>query len=350
MVLQCHEKWLHRHEVNLVGAATLHKEKPMEMDISRTLQRLPAAALLLFCALLLLSASSSKADQSSISVEARLATPATISLGEPIMLYYKLSNLSSDEKLVVLSGSYNTAWYTLGLKDQAGNSVRLIPDTRPLNPPGPHSGDVGIYATSDSRDSWRDGYVVATKSFSVPRPGKYVLTMHVQAHYTLVPPTLENSVLMKNLISETGAILAQDFSFPLTVTPADPIVLQAKANALKEAISNEKSSTLLLPKMDALFSMPEAQAAPIWQQMAMQAKPMDRDLIASKVAGLNSNTAADILFKMMDNPLTNSAFVSTKLSEIYNAGNSALRDHIKSAAAQRGMQLPDKVAVPQVID
>ena len=266
------------------------------------------------------------------------------------MLHYKLSNLSSNEQLVVLSRIYNTAWYTLGLKDQAGNPVRLTPDTRPLNSPGAHSGDVNIYATSDRRDSWRDGYIVATKSFSVPGPGKYVLTMHVQAPYALVAPTLEDPVLMKSLINSAGTVLTQDFSFPLMVTATDPVVLQAKANALKEAISKELNSTILLPEMDELFSMPEAQAGPVWEDMAIHAKPMDRDLIAKKVADLHSNKGVDILFEMMGNPATNSAFVSTKLSEIYNEGDTALRGHIKSAAAQRGTQLPDKISLRQVID
>jgi len=322
----------------------------MEMNPSTTLQRFSAVAFTLFCTLIFLPAASSQADQAPMAVEASLATPATISLGEPIMLHYKRSNLSSDEKLVVLIGIYKTGWYTLGLKDQAGNQVRLIPDTRPLNPRGPHSGDVGIYATSDQRDSWRDGYIVATKSFTVPHPGKYVLTMHVQASYTLVAPMLEDPVQMKSLIASAGTVLTQDFSFPLTVTAADPLVLQAKAKALKEAISKELSSTLLLPEMDELFSMPEAQAGPVWEEMAVQAKPMDRDLIADKVAGLHSSRAADILFKMRDNPTTDSGFVNDKLSEIYNGGDVPLREHIKAAAAQRGIQLPDKISIPQVID
>ena len=322
----------------------------MKMNPSTTLQRSFAVAFTLICTVLLLPVSSSQADQAPMAVTASLATPATISLGEPIMLHYKLSNLSPDEKLVVLSGIYNTGWYTLGLKDQAGNPVRLIPDTRPLNPPGLHAGDVGIYATSDQRDSWRDGYIVATKSFTVPRPGKYLLTMHVQAPYTLVAPTLEDPVQMKSLIDSAGTVLTEDFSFPLTVTTADPVVLQAKAKALEEAISKEKNGTILLPEMDELFSMPEAQAGPIWEEMATQAKPMDRDLIANKVASLNSNKAADILFKMMDNPATDSGFVNDKLSEIYNGGDVLLREHIKTAAAQRGIQLPDKISMPQVID
>ncbi len=313
-------------------------------------QHFSAATSLLFCTLLFLPASSIRADQAPMLVEARLATPATISLGEPIMLRYKLSNLSSDEQLVVLSGIYNTAWYTLGLKDQTGSSVRLIPDTRPLNPPGAHSGDVSSYAISNQRDGWQINYIVATKSFTVPHPGKYVLTMHVRAPYTLVTPTLENPNQMKSLMTSAGTVLTQDFIFPLTVTAADPVVLQAKAKALEEAISKELNSTILLPEMDELFSMPEAQAGPIWEEMAVRAKPMYRDLIAGKVAGLHSNMAADILFKMMNNPATNSGFVSTKLSEIYNAGDPGLREHIKSAAAQRGIQLPDKISLPTVID
>jgi len=322
----------------------------MEMNTSRTRQRFSAVAFTLFCTLIFLPAASSRADQAPMTVEASLATPATISLGEPIMLHYKLSNLSSDEQLVVLIGIYNTTWYTLGLKDQSGNPVRLIPDTRPLNPRGSHPGDVGMYATSGQRDSWRDGYIVATKSFTVPHPGKYVLIMHVQASYTLVAPTLEDSVQMKSLIASAGTVLTEDFSFPLTVTAADPVVLQAKAKALKEAIGKELSSTLLLPEMDELFSMPEAQAGPIWEDMAIKAKPMDRDLIANKVAGLHSNKGADILFKMRDNPATDSGFVNDKLSEIYNGGDVPLREHIKAAAAQRGIQLPDKISLPQVID
>lgn len=322
----------------------------MEINPSTTRQRFSAVAFTLFCTLIFLSAASSRADQAPMAVEVNLATPATISLGEPIMLHYKISNLSPDEKLVVLIGIYNTRWYTLGLKDQAGNQVRLIPDTRPLNPRGFHSGDVSIYATSGQGDSWRDRYIVATRSFSVPHPGKYVLTMNVQAPYALVAPALEDPVQMKSLIASAGTVLTQDFSFPLTVTAADPLVLQAKAKALKEAISKELNSTLLLPEMDELFSMPEAQAGPVWEDMAIHAKPMDSGLIANKLAGLHSNKGADILFKMMDNPATNNDFVSTRLSEIYNAGDAALREHIKSSAVQRGTQLPDKIDLPIVID
>ena len=152
----------------------------MKIALLTTTQRLAAVVVPLPCILLSLVVSPSRADPSPMSVAVHLATPSTISLGEPIMLHYKLSNLSSDEKLVIQSGIYDTAWYTMGLKDQAGKLVHLIPDTRPLDPPGLHAGDIGIYATSDQRDSWRDGYIVATKSFSVPRPGKYLLTVHVR--------------------------------------------------------------------------------------------------------------------------------------------------------------------------
>jgi len=322
----------------------------MKTTLSTTQQGLCIAAFSLCCTVLFLSASSCQADQAPMSVEATLVTPATITLGEPITLRYKLSNSSGDQKLTVLSGIYNTAWYTLSLKDTKGSQVPLIPDTRPLNPPGFHAGDVATFATAESRDSWQDGYIVASKSLSVPRSGKYILTLHIHASYTLVAPTLENPVLMKTMMNSAGTVFFQDFNFPLTVTTANPTVLQAKANALKEAIDKEQSSALLRPEMDELFSMPEAQASPVWEKMALQAGPMSKDLIADKLANLHSKGAADILLKMIDNPQSNSEFVSRRLSEVYNGGDPTLRDHIKSAALQKGIQLPDQITLPQVTD
>lgn len=309
-----------------------------------------AGVCLLWCTLFLLSASSCLADQAPILIEVSSATPATVSLGEPIMLHYKMSNLSATEHLAVLSGVYNTGWYTLSLKNGSGAQVALVEDTRPLNPPGFHAGDISVYATSDLRDSWQDGYIVASKSFSMPSAGKYVLTVHVHAPYALVAPTLRNPVLVKSMIKADGSAFVQDFSFPLTVTAANPAVLQAKAKTLKGLIEKEQSSTLLLPEMDELFSMPEAQAGSVWETMALEASPMNRDLIADKLGALHSSEAADILFKMIDNPASNSVFVSRRLSEIYNDGNPALREHVKSVAAQKGIQLPEQISIPLVID
>ena len=322
----------------------------MKASFLTIMHRFCIATFSLCCTLPLLLGPSARADQDPMSVEATLATPATLTLGEPIALHYKLSNLSCDEHLAVLTGIYNTQWYTLGLQDAQGRQVPAVPDTRPLDPPGLHAGDVNNFAVSASRDGWQDGYIVASKSFSVPRPGKYVLTLHVHAAYTLVAPTLENPVLMKSMIRSAETIYTQDFQFPLTVTAANPTRLQAKANALKEAIAKEQSSVLLLPEMDELFSMPEAQASSVWEEIALQAGPMNRDLIADHLANLHTSKAADILFKMLDNPAGSSSFVSEKLAETYNNGNPALREHIKSVAAQKGVQLPQQVVIPQVID
>lgn len=318
----------------------------MATSLSITRKRLSVAASSFCCTLIFAPASFGQADPAPLSVEVSLASPATFSLGEPVVLQYKLSNLSSDEKLAVLSGTHSTSWYTLTLTDQAGNQVRQTPNVSPSAPSGYHAGDVSIYAAGDHSES----YTVASKSISILCPGRYTLTVHVQAPYTLVAPPLENPVLIKAMMNSAGTVLNQDFSFPLNVTAANPVLLQAKANALREEISKEQSSARLLPEMDELFSMPEAQAGSIWEELAVQAKPMDRDLIADKVAGLRSNKAVDILFKMIDNPLSNSGFVSRRLSEVYNGGDFALREHIKSAAAQRGIHPPDKVNVPQVID
>lgn len=316
----------------------------------KVFRHLFSAVSLLCYAAAFFPATSCQAEQEPMSADVALVTPATFSLGEPIMLHYKLANLSSTEKLAILRGIYNTGWYTLSMKSVAGDRVALIPDERPLDPPGLHSGDVGVYAASDGRDSWQDGYIVVSKFFAVQHPGKYLLTVHVRASYALVAPTQENPVVMKDLINSDGTTLIQDFSFPLTVTATNPAILQAKANTLKGAIEKEQTSTLLLPEMDELFSMPEAQASSVWETMALEARPMNRDLIANKLGTLHSTKAADILFKMIDNPASNSVFVSHRLSEVYNDGSPALREHIKSVAARKGIQLPEQIALPQVID
>ena len=276
----------------------------------------------------------------------QLTTNASLTLGEPVILHAEMLNPSEEQKLWVRTGLYQSDWYTLSLVDQWGRSEAAIPDLRTREPAGAHGFDITIVQPSSSVPI----DIVATRFLPIVRPGKYFLKVHVYTSYTQTEAASEDVTQAQGQIKSGKSILAEDFTFPLTVTPADPVSLQNKANELKQDILKKPGSKSHYADIDALFSMSEVVAWTAWQSLADEGNSSTQEIVADKLANLHSSKAVDILFRMKDNPTSNSEIISTKLSEIYNAGDPVLRDHIKAVAAEKGITLPEKIALPQVID
>ncbi len=276
----------------------------------------------------------------------QITTGAKLTLGEPVILRAEITNPLVGQSLWVQTGWYAADWYTLSLVDSAGNPVAALPDTRTREARGALGPSLKIV----SPDSTAPLDIVATSYLPIPHPGKYLLKVHVQAPYALEEVSAENFPQVQHQLKSGETALVGDFVFPLTVGPADPSVLQSKANALVQNIFTQTVGKSHDTDLDALFSMPEPIAWTSWQRLADKGNADTQDRVADHLARLHTSKAADILFKMLDSPSGDGSFVSEKLAEIYNHGGLALREHIKASAAQRSVQLPEQISVPQAID
>lgn len=274
-----------------------------------------------------------------LDVQASLSTRPTIVQGDPIILHYRISN-TSDQKVGMHWGVYRTEWYTLHLTDAAGRMTSSLADPRPRDPQGLHASPQGFLASGKGTD----GFIVVSRFLAVPRPGRYTLTMRVHISYAIVEPEEENPVRLKGLLQDSGTNLTQDYTFPLIITASNTDRLRSTAEALCQSIIQEKYGPRHKALMEALFSMPEAQAAASWEALA--SKPsMDADLIAHHLEHVHSPKAADILARMLRDPTLspdNLTAVGRRLNEMYNTGNAKLREHIKQIAASYRITLPNE--------
>ena len=279
-----------------------------------------------------------------LDAQVSLLTKSTFVQGEPIILHYKVSN-TSDQKLGVTWE--DKAGYSLALTDQTG-VISVIQQNQPPKR--------GAYAVLDP--FMRSGGKYET-FFAVPQrgvnlhPGRYTLNVRVRLPYTTAESNEENPLRIEKEIKASGNVFSRTFRFPLTVTAPNDGVLRAKAASLLKSISALPYGPEYIADIDALFSMPEAQAAASWQELAAHPNAMSAGLIADRLGDVGSAKASDLLLKMLDNPALspdNSVFVSRKLAEVYNSGGSGVRSHLKNTMMQRGVNLPNEVPVSQPTD
>ena len=286
-----------------------------------------------------------------IDAQVSLASNPSIMLGEPIVLRYKIANATDSQGVGIGLGTYNTQWCRLSLTDAEGQSAQVIPDNRPLNPSGLHSTGTSFLRPDGSQED----QLVVTRFFRVLRPGKYTLNVHVQIPYVATTITEESSLNsdLESDIKANNKVLTDDFVFPLTITQAVPSRLEAKANSLRQVAMAEKGGRNYKVSLDALFSMPEAQAASSWKSLANNANEMDAELVADHLARIHSVTTVNLLVQMLDNPKLSpdqTSYIRAKIDESYNAGDVTVKGHIKALAASRGGTMPETVPIPQPSD
>ena len=299
-----------------------------------------ALCIALFCQ----QASASSDYLGTLDAKVSLLTKSTFVQGEPIVLHYLVSN-TSDQKLGLDWGG--AEGYSLALTDQAGNT-NLVQQKQPAK--------TGAYAVLDP--FMRSGGKHET-FFAVPQrlislhPGRYTLTVYVRLPYTTAESNEENPLRIEKEIKASGTVFSRVFHFPLTVTAPNDSVLRATAASLLKSISTLPYGPKYIADVDALFSMPEAQAAASWQELAAHPNTMNAALIADRLGGIGSVKASDLLLKMLDNPtlpLAASMLVSRRIAEVYNSGDTNLRSHLRNVMMQRGVSLPNKVPVSQPTD
>lgn len=281
------------------------------------------------------------ADNDSVgpfNIQASLITPTHITLGEPILVRYQIAN-DSGQRVAAHLGNYGTDWYTLTMRDAQGVAVATIPDPRPAHPQGAHSTQNGFFHDGQTSTD----YIPVTKQLSIQHTGQYTLTIHVNLPYAVDDTSVEGA--SDALATASGLIQTQDITIPILVTDADPIRLQATAENLRKASIDGQNGQLALANMDALFSMPEAQAAASWRALAFTPS-MFTDAVASELAELHSAIGVDILAEMSAIPGLNCTPISDRLNKLYNAGTPALREHIKAIVRQHGFEMPEVAGTP----
>jgi hypothetical protein len=282
-----------------------------------------------------------------IAVSASLDTKPTVTLGEPVIVRYNVTNLSG-QKVGVRWGENGAAWYSLQLTD--GQGVSVAPALSQST-----SQTAGSFAVNNpfiAVGSAFPGYLVVTRLFSIPHPGKYTLTMHIELPYTPVATNEESPVVLNKLIDTNGNTLSEDETVSFTVTSANSTRLAESAKALQHQIDQTSDVNRLSSLMDALFSMPANAAFISWQSLASNPQ-MNVALIANELVFVHSESSADLLASMYDNSSLSPddrAFVGQQLNKLYNAGDETLKTHIQQIAAVHGFSLPDKIPIPLVTD
>lgn len=317
------------------------------MNINASSKSLSAAFLILAVFWMGANSPSTAADAfKALDVRMSLLTSPEIVLGEPITLHYVISNIS-DQKIGVQWGAGE--WYSLALTDESGK-------TSTFAVPKPRSQQAGFRVIPDPFITGGHpvkGFLTVTQRLAVSHPGNYILTVHVRLPYTLVEAGEENPANIDNQIKSESNTFSQDFTFRLSVAPTNDPILRARANSLVQAMSIDHFGPAFQANMDALFSMPEAQAASSWKLLVNNDSRVNAELIAVQLTKIHSVTTVNLLVQMLDNPkLTpdETSFIRTKIDESYNAGDAAVKGHIKAIAASRGGTMPEKVAIPQPSD
>lgn len=279
-----------------------------------------------------------------INVEMTLATGSTLVQGEPVVLHYKITN-AADQDASARLGTEDKEWYTIKVIDSAGKHVPSRIESRPLQ-----VWEKGPRGVTVQSHRFQQGYLVSKYLFALP--GKYTLSVHVRLPYGLV--TESNTVKREPLEKEFTEVYENDYSFPLTLMPANENRLRANAEALERAASN-RGQSWHPAFIQALCSIPEEQAWPSWQALADDPSVSESSKVelAKQLVLLHTNKAMDILASMVWNPaqpLGGPVSAADWLMQAYISGDDQLRKHIKDIYARYNVPFPKHPSVTQVYD
>lgn len=283
-----------------------------------------------------------------INVQASLAS-STITQGEPIMLNFKIIN-ASNQKISTDMGVDEKDWLEVSMADNKGKAVLPLAD-----PDLPQSlsgikaiGGDRLYPKQESRHE-----VVVSQRFQILKAGTYRLSVRVRLPYGLGSQADDLNPL--RLEQTFGTVFTKEYSFPVVVLPRDSERLRAVAKALQESMSG-KDLVEQKAVIDALFSMPEAEALPSWQALVRDPRLDSFSLktVASQLSRLNSAQAINLLAEMTWNPAQSPAVrrdaqIGLSLTNMRKRRNldPALKRQIEKHFEDHGIRLSDQPDLPE---
>ena len=265
-------------------------------------------------------------------VRTSLATPAHISLGEPIIIRCDVANISG-RTAVVHMRDCTTDWYAVSVRNASGADVPAAP-----NAPAIHSEDLRWVGDKTLLDGGTASeYILVSRLKPLAQPGKYEVTVYISLQYAITGDP-EAHTLVPHQTPQ-----AQDVKFSVVVTSHDAARLHAIAQQLKTSATSGSSFSRL--SMDELFSMPEADVHTDWKELALTPGNFN-DSVAYQLQDLHSKTGVDILVQMLNMPGLHYNIIGDCINRAYNQGDPALQDHIKTMAKKDGFEMPEHAPVP----
>ena len=269
-----------------------------------------------------------------INLTVALTGSSTISIGEPILLKYVVNNTGGQKANVFTEDVKQNPLITERFTDAAGKM--LVPSVNPIPPRRIVNGFIvssGLNLTDLEGNTSTSWEAVANAYVTFPRPGRYVLRVHV-----------DNPYIIGDDDQGPRQILTGDYVFPLNVVAARPAYLRATAERLRLRVLPTLDVKARAMLIKALFSMPEDAASASWQALVEDPKMDGSSLrqIGTALARIHTSRAADILAKMVwestqPRDVLDEASPSQHLYEMYDTGDAALRKHIEDLHKDHGV-------------
>lgn len=229
-----------------------------------------AAICTLLCSFVLLPA---VADDPQPGIFQIALTSDTISVGEPLILKYKITN--TDSKRVAVNADDQSGWLKMTLIDASGHPLQAVPDSLPSS----RHPAAGIEIDPNSQYT---GYVIASQKFQPTHPGSYRLRLSTHLIYST---------------DDGQSTSDQTLLFPIMVKARDPQQLRSTAESLRQTVLHDQHYG---PAIKALFSMHDPDCFPVWRELATDPNldAFRATEVINELAKVNSISASDILAEM----------------------------------------------------
>ena len=259
-----------------------------------------------------------------------------VSLGEPIVLHAKITNLGDQNAAIFLGENINhQGWLTVSLRDSVGRNIPVPPLPTPM--PNPLSRGTLSLSPNDTHEE----DVVLSNVVHPADPGCYYITFYVHLPTTDMPnaDAFENS-----------------YTLPLTITPADPQKLRAVATSLQSAILTVPDGELKETDIKALFSMPETAVFSTWRSLATNHSLSSylAPYVAWQLEQVGSPRACDLLVSMAQtNPSRWNGIKQSPFQDLITLRQTVSRDmqsYIDVLLQKLGGNFSKRLLVPGVVN
>lgn len=294
----------------------------------------PLVTAVISCSAMILSPASADIGRTNpVAVDLSLAS-GQVAQGEPIILNYRITNIIT-QSVELKMGENKEAWFTIGMTDAAQQSVPLITEL-----PSSLLGGVSSPEPSLTVGGSLQGNIEVNRWVTIAHPGRYTVTVQVQLPYI---SGLQYSV--RSVKPLTASYFTSAYSFPLVVTPADHSHLRSVAEALRANLANRRDIAQNSATIGSVFSMPEADALPTWEQLTSDSS-LDifaREEIVRQLFHFHTVKSFDLLAGIARNPLQGASvqqLASLYMDALYRNGDTSLKHHIDDWYNAQGLKAP----------
>lgn len=272
--------------------------------------------------------------QGDLQVQVSLVSNSTFSLGEPVVLKYKILN-TSPERAETFMGKDQIGWVKETLTDAQGRAIPIKIEQTGYPNGGTHSDGISVSPMSSAT-----GYVVFNPRAAIQAVGKYLFTVHTRLPYALGARAEE---VARSKYEAFGSVATDDFTYSLNVKLYASHALKQTAEILRQGVGDARLRDWSSAAIEALFSMPEADVSGVWQEMISDPTTPRYALgfAADQLVRLHTLNAADLVAQMRWEPARpleagEAPIGVIELDEMSRLGDAQLRKHIDGLYAAHG--------------